>query len=345
MTQHNSAQRRWKNKPPGANWGDFGDDDQLGRMNLLTPNARLEGVREVRDGAVFNLSLPLDFPGSNVLHKQRHPPLFSFAERGDSYNYNYRLSSVCGCFTDVVCDEAVTLYTQYSTQWDSLAHYGSEFDVDGTGEAVSVYYNGYRAGADIVGPAERTHDLGAAKLGIENMSRTGVQGRGVLVDLYRIYGDERVLVGYDALMRAMDAQNVELGSADFLCLYTGFADHLLAMNRQPDGERLEHTCAALDGRDEKLLAWISDSSLVALCADNLAVEAYPSRTDTRAKYPALPLHEHCLFKLGIHLGELWYLRDLADALRARQRSAFLLTAPPLNLPRAAGSPATPIATL
>jgi len=59
----------------------------------------------------------------------------------------------------------------------------------------------------------------------------------------------------------------------------------------------------------------------------------------------LPLHTHCLFKLGIHLGELWYLEELALWLRANRRSAFLLTAPPLRLPGAVGSPLTPIATV
>ena len=34
--------------------------------------------------------------------------------------------------------------------------------------------------------------------------------------------------------------------------------------------------------------------------------------------PRLPLHEHCLFKNGIHLGELWYLTR-AGALAARAR--------------------------
>jgi len=57
------------------------------------------------------------------------------------------------------------------------------------------------------------------------------------------------------------------------------------------------------------------------------------------------LHEHCLFKQGIHLGELWYLRDLAQWLAAHQRHAFLLTAPPLRLPGSAGSPVTPLATV
>ena len=60
---------------------------------------------------------------------------------------------------------------------------------------------------------------------------------------------------------------------------------------------------------------------------------------------ALPLHELCLFKLGIHLGELWYLSELAAHLRATGRSRFLLTAPPLRLPGAVGSPATPVATV
>jgi hypothetical protein len=36
--------RRWKQRPQGSTWGDFGEDDQLGRLNLLTP----EKVRQVR---------------------------------------------------------------------------------------------------------------------------------------------------------------------------------------------------------------------------------------------------------------------------------------------------------
>jgi kynurenine formamidase len=59
----------------------------------------------------------------------------------------------------------------------------------------------------------------------------------------------------------------------------------------------------------------------------------------------LPLHDRCLFKLGVHLGELWWLKDLAEYLGARDRHAFLLTAPPLRLPGAAGSPVTPVATV
>jgi hypothetical protein len=59
----------------------------------------------------------------------------------------------------------------------------------------------------------------------------------------------------------------------------------------------------------------------------------------------MPLHEHCLFKNGIHLGEMWYLTELASWLRGHKRSRFLLTAPPLRLPGAVGSPPAAVATV
>ena len=50
-------------------------------------------------------------------------------------------------------------------------------------------------------------------------------------------------------------------------------------------------------------------------------------------------------KLGIPLGEIWWLGDLAAYFAETGRNACLLTAPPLRLPGAVGSPATPVATV
>ena len=61
---------RWKRRPEGSTWGDFGADDQLGRLNLLTPEKVRQGVAEVREGRVFCLSLPLDLPGGNILYPE-----------------------------------------------------------------------------------------------------------------------------------------------------------------------------------------------------------------------------------------------------------------------------------
>src|SRR5690606_24515867 len=103
--------------------------------------------------------------------------------------------------------------------------------------------------------------------------------------------------------------------------------------------------SCLAGGVQRLLQWISDSGLACLLADNYAVELIPASPFKPMPHALMPLHEHCLFKNGIHLGEMWYFTELARWLRAHGRSRFLLTAPPLRLPGAVGSPATPIATV
>jgi kynurenine formamidase len=326
-------------------------------MNLLTHEKVLQGMQEVRTGQTFNLSLPLDFPGGNVLNPRRQPPVLRPTLRGDKPNMNYQLLCDDPACTDVVCDDLVIMHLQYSTQWDSLAHVGSMFDANGDGTPAPVYYNGFRAGTDVVGPSigagagifgfpeiARESTSSAKALGIEKMSERCVQGRAVMIDLHAHLGRERVRVGYDLLMDIMKKDQVVVEPGDMVCLHTGFAQMLLEMNKQPDPHAVENSCAVLEGRDERLLQWITDSGLVALIADNYAVEGLPA-TPRPGSCAALPLHEHCLFKLGVHLGEIWHLTPLANWLREHGRQRFLLTAPPLRLPGAIGSPATPIATV
>jgi kynurenine formamidase len=334
---------RWTHRPAGSTWGDWGPDDQRGRLNLIGPEQVIKGIAEVKAGKTFCLSLPLDLPGGNVLSPVRFPPVLRPVIRNDAPYYNYPWRNLDPRLTDIASDDAVLLHTQYSTQWDSLAHRGALFDVDGDGELEAVYYNGFRAGDDVVMDARQ--QVAAHALGIDTMAAHGVQGRGVLVNLYRHYGESpRTEVGYDALMRVLNADGVEVEPGDILCLWTGLDRMILRMAGQPD-ERLHHACAVLDGWDPKLLQWITDSGVAAIASDNLAVEAVRKPIPADYHGSSLPLHEHCLFKLGVHLGELWQLGPLADWLRAKGRSRFFLTAPPLRLPGAVGSPATPVATV
>lgn len=338
MSSESQTRRRWTHRPASSNWGDFGPDDQRGRMNLITEQRRLAAIREVREGKAFVLSLPLDFPGGEEEGAARHAPRLYSNDLDGLKMCNAALTE-----NDLCCDDSVDMTLQYSTQWDALCHWGRRFDVDGSGNAVPVYYNGFRAEQDIR-CGDAGHGPHAHRLGIENMAETGVQGRGVLVNLVKPYGTGRSWIGYDELMRAIDAQHVEVREGDMLLLYTGYCDAVMAMNRHPDEEALQQTGAVLRGSDERLLAWIETSGIAALVADNTAVEGYS--TDLQAGDGGLlPLHEHCLFKLGIHLGEYWWLRDLAAYLDQTARHAFLLTAPPLRLPGAAGSPVTPVATV
>ncbi len=328
---------RWTHRPPGSTWGDFGPDDELGRLNLLTREKVLQGVAEVREGRTFCLSLPLDYPGGSLLNPRRHPPELSPTLRGGQPNMNYALRCDDPTATDIICDDRVLLTLQYSTQWDSLAHVGQMFDVDGDGVMEDVYYNGFRPVTDIT-------LQGAHRLGVENMAATCVQGRGVMIDLEAHYGRTGTLVGYNELMAVLEQDRVVVEPGDLVCLRTGFAQMLLEMNRTPDPALLHASTCALNGRDTRLLQWITDSGAVAVIADNYAVEAVPAVPCTDDFCATLPLHAHCLFRLGVYLGEMWHLTDLADHLRASHRSRFLLTAPPLRLPGAVGSPVTPVAT-
>ncbi len=334
----------WINRPDGSNWGEFGADDQLGTLNYIGDAERRAAAGEIRDGRAFCLSLPLDLPGRLSLNPRRKPPRLAPTCLGDTPYINYPLSEVDPLLRDVLSDDQVLLSTQYSTQWDSLAHVGALFDADGDGVAERCYYNGHRADVDVLGSgAEGEHGSYARRLSVSEMARTPVQGRGVLIDFTRHFGIERVVVNRSMLEEVIAAQGVELRRGDILMLRTGYAEALWDMQGQPDPERLSRTGAVLDGTDAALKEWITESRIAAIAADNYAVEN--PDTDPHACCLRLPLHHHCLFKLGMPLAELWYFRDLAKALEASGRSAVFLTAPPLYLRGAIGSPVTPVATI
>src|SRR5476651_1868367 len=103
--------KRWKHRPEGSTWGDWGDDDQLGRLNLISPTGDENGWR-----------------------------------------FNFLTKTINPLFMDVASDDRVILTLQYSTQWDTLAHVGGMFDADGDGVPEALYYNGFKAGSDVVGP-------------------------------------------------------------------------------------------------------------------------------------------------------------------------------------------------
>ncbi|MFT4190056.1 MAG: cyclase family protein [Comamonas sp.] len=347
--------KRWKNRPTDSTWGDWGEDDELGRINLITPQKVLEGVREIQTGETFCLSLPLDYPGGSSLNQRRYPPIIRPTEdlqhNPDTFYNVIAREQLHPSFIDIWSDDVVTLWPQYSTQWDALMHGGAEFDADGDGVPEPLYYNGFRAFEDIVGPKDDAKGDGsgskafARRLGLEHMAAHGVQGRAVLIDVAHHLGhtEEWTPVGWKTLRDIIEADRVEIRPGDMVLIHTGFATKILSWGKEPDASRIQAMYPYLDGEDEDLLRWIVDSKMAALITDNYAVEGWCSHHDE--PHTLLPIHHLCLFKLGLPLGELWYLNDLAAWLRAHQRTSFLLTAPPLRLPGTAGSPLTPIATV
>lgn len=101
----------------------------------------------------------------------------------------------------------------------------------------------------------------------------------------------------------------------------------------------------LDGSKE-MARWLWDQHFAAVASDNVAVEAVPSIIDGEFQpLHHMILHQWCISLLGIPLGELWYLKTLADACKTSQKYTFLLTSVPLNLPGLVGSPPNALALL
>ena len=142
----------------------------------------------------------------------------------------------------MVSDDVVLLHTQYSTQWDGLAHMGSLFDSDGSGVPEITFYNGYRPrhGLTVAERCERSEAWAtyenprADVLGIENLARHGVQGRAVMVDLAHHYGRDNHAVGYDDLQRILETDGVIIEKGDMVCFHTGLDALILGMAGRPD---------------------------------------------------------------------------------------------------------------
>jgi hypothetical protein len=133
--------QRWRRRPLGSNWGEFGPDDRRGRLNLITQKKVRQGLAEAKEGLTFCLSLPLDYPGGALLNPRRHPPALRPTLRDGRPNFNCTLAdSDC---TDVFNDDLAILHLQYSTQWDSLAHVGGLFDADGDGSRKGFSTTGF----------------------------------------------------------------------------------------------------------------------------------------------------------------------------------------------------------
>lgn len=331
---------RWSVRPDGSTWGDFGPDDQQGRLNLITEERRLAAVGEVQVGRAFSLSLPLDAPMGGIHPPFRQPP--QLVETAGHSTPFADLYGIAGAI-DIGSDDTVTLNTQYSTQWDALSHVGAFFDAAGTGRAEARYYNGFGAGTDIVGRRDN-QPAAARRLGVEQLASTGLQGRGVLIDLYAPFGTTKVAVDLATLEEVMRDTGVSVETGDIVCFHTGFSAAVLATGDDAERAALRGSFAELDGHDPDLLEWITATGIAAMAADNIGIEGLaPGRVVPGG--PILPLHHHCLFKLGLPLGELWYLSELAQWLRQARRSRFLLTAPPLHLTGAVASPVTPVATV
>ncbi len=298
--------------PPGSSWGVFGDDDQVGTLNFITPESVAAAARLVRKGQTFSLNLPLNLPD---------PP---FANREP---YRHTMMTIGeGRARDDYLDN---FYLQRSSQWDALSHIC---------HLRHGFYNGVR-------PDEVTGTDGS-KLGIEHWAARGIAGRGVLLDVARYMAaqgqsldpQQWFAIGPPLIDAVLQAQSVTLQDGDILLLRTGWVAYYLAASQaEREACNPEHGSPGL-AAGEEMAAYLWDHRVAAIGADNMAVEAMPPSRQTGGF-----LHNRLIPLLGMAIGEMWDLEGLADDCAADGVYECLLTSAPLHLCGGVGSPPNALA--
>ena len=294
--------------PPRSSWGLWGDDDELGCLNLLTPERAAAAAALVRRGAAFPLNLRIDRPD---------PPLYG---RGAVRH----TITVSGNGRD---DHLDSFWPQASSQWDGLRHIR---------HPEHGWYNGVRDEEIVAGDA--------GKLGIDTMARRGIAGRGVLLDAARHFEAQGRRLDYfaaelitpDDLEACAQAQGVEVRTGDLLLVRTGwlawYANEATPAVREEISDRERLKAPGL-GPAEEMAAWLWNHHVAAVAADNPALEVWPWGPETGDF-----MHWRLIPLLGMPIGELWDLDALAADCAEDGVYEFLLTSAPLNVPGGVGSP-------
>jgi hypothetical protein len=299
--------------PPGSSWGVWGDDDQVGTLNLIGPEQVRAAARLVRRGAVFPLDWDLTLPRP-AFFARRSPAHTIFEKHG-------------GRAADDYLDG---FWLQASSQWDGLRHFA---------DPERGFYNGATL-AEMLTP-------GPGRLGMEHWALRGIVARGVLADVAAVLErDGRSVdpfdffpIGPDLVERTLREQGVELRHGDVLVLRTGWVEayeRLTGAEREALSEQVRPGSPGLYGDDVPAYLW--DRRVAAVAADNPALEAGRPRHG-----PELSLHVALIARLGMPLGEMWDVQRLAADCAADGVYEFMLTSSPLRLPGAVGSPPNAIA--
>jgi kynurenine formamidase len=299
------------------NWGRWGADDEIGTLNFITPETVAAACRLATTGKVFALGIPLQREGPQSGTRQRFNPIHTmFRDGGDVPKTPAEVVAMQGYGGS---DDWIVMPLQCVTQWDSLAHVFYE----------GKMYNGYDAAL--------VTSSGTSKNSIDK-TKSRIAGRGVLLDVARWKGVRALEPGYAITPEDLDAtaaaQKVEVRRGDLLLIRTGHMSRYL--------DRKDWRNYDLDdspGVSVHTAPWMHAREIAAIAADNYAVEVRPSQLPPFRS----PFHICAIPNMGLTLGEIFYLEELAADCAADGRYAFLLVASPLPVTRGVGTPINPYA--
>ena len=287
-----------------SNWGRWGKDDQIGTLNLITPQKRIDAARQVKLGISVSLARPpeekrdLDNPNPFI---QR---MLSTGGKGGS--------------PWAVDNYSVSYHGYAHTHMDALCHLFYRGQL----------YNGF------------THDAvtneGANKLSIHNQIN-GIFTRGVLIDIPRLRGLEylepKTAIFPDDLDAWEKRTGIQIGSGDVVFIRTGRWARRDALGAWDVGKE------GLAGLHASCAKWLKKRDIAMLGSD-AASDVVPSQIDGITH----PVHLLMLHAMGVHIFDNCDLEELGRVTDKLKRWEFLLTASPIPVKGGTGSPLNPIAS-
>jgi kynurenine formamidase len=293
-----------------SNWGRWGDDDQRGTLNLLSPEKTRRALALVQEGTTVSCARRITYDAGP---DSPRPPQHFMIQTGDRYRPGE------GPDRQVAMDYFGLIFHGHTiTHIDSLAH----FFWDGR------MYNGQPSSKVNVQEGATSHSVDAAK--------SGIITRGVLVDAAHLRGLEVIPrgdgVGLDDVEKAERECGFKIEAGDVLLLRTGQLGH-----RDRTGP-VDVVAVGSSGPLPELLPLLHERGVAVLGSDS-GNDVQPSG------YPRFsnPVHQVGIVALGLWILDNAWLDDLAAACRERGRWEFLINILPLRIPNGTGSPVNPVA--
>ena len=296
-----------------SNWGRWGEDDQIGTLNLITPEKRLQAAGLVRQGISIGCARPI-----STQHAVDQPltPIHFMVESGETY-----------CLDD---DQEWT--SQHSTDYFGMGIHGP-----GQTHLDALCHQFWEGKMYNDRPASIVSTAHKAKFGAVDGMNNGLVTKGVLLDL----AIQREVLWYEPgdaafiqdLEAAEKAQGVKVEEGDALLLRFGWTRRRSMLGPVPrDGGRA--------GLHASCLPWLHERGISILACDS-AQEVRP--TGYESMYG--PIHSVGQVAMGLWLVDNADFEALAVECERLDTYQFLFSLAPLNFPFATGSPINPIAVL
>ena len=291
------------------NWGKWGEGDEMGTLNYITPGHVVKAAALVRSGRSVSMSIPIDKVAGP---DNAHPAIHYMAATHDLDMGSKNL----GYATDFL---GMQFHGDCHTHLDALCHVSYK----------GLLYDGV--------PASRVNAAGATCLDVTAFAH-GVAGRGVLIDVPRFRGvkwlEPGEAVGAEEIMAIEQAQGVRLGPGDIMVFRTGQHRRRMEMGPWAVGDGGEGR-AGIDPYCMELL----HERQVAVFLPEGDGEVVPGTVEGLRS----PIHVLQITAMGMLCADSLQLDELAAACEEEKRFEFMVVIAPLRLPGGTGCPFNPIA--